>query len=173
MNEHEIRFYLNYILSKSQVADYYVLASDEVGQISYDHNHLPAVAIVNTGPRSSAGFHWLLFYIVPHKVESYAVYLFDSYGHGISKYPSVKMKNVILWNSRSLQAARSRVCGAYVLYVASLIKKGYKLSEITEKFPKRKCASDRLVVKFVNALPRRVAKFDCGLRCCRRYETKL
>jgi hypothetical protein len=129
----------------------YVLASNEWNKVSW-HKY-PIAIIQNDMPSTSAGYHWIAWYITEKNLVV-SVEFFDSYGNSPGYYNlQVPFNKVNSENCLALQHDSSDICGLYALYFLYHRFQGYSYAKILEKFyPHKPLLNDIKIRKFYNSL---------------------
>lgn len=106
--------------------------------------------VVNTDPHTSAGTHWVAFFLDLHGNLEY----FDSYGRPPTVPDHIQFirRNSCCYryNTMPLQSEYSLVCGHYCLTFLYLRSLGFQMKDFTSIFSENVNKNDALVYKVFN-----------------------
>lgn len=108
----------------------------------------PAAIVANTDDHTKPGKHWVAIYV---DENGHGIY-FDSYGLPplISHHYNRLRRNcrTLEWNTKPLQALKSRVCGEYCISFLDCMCRGITLATFCRYFTSNKMKNDTIVARY-------------------------
>ena len=116
----------------------------------------PSAYVINSDPSNEPGEHWIAVYFDKRGRGEY----FDSYGLapalvGLESYMDTYSLAGWIYNSKTLQALFSNVCGHYCVYYILFRCRGVPMHAIVSDFTSNLTENDRSISRFIRELSQR------------------
>lgn len=153
MNSEEL-FNLLGCICKPKNVSFYVIASDEFDQVSFEK--LPVIIIFNASPRNSStnGTHWLAACVTRKRHHNINIEVFDPLGKKVEDYGLKFRYAVKTENKIKIQGDESDKCGEFTLFWCYHQLNGTPTSHFITFFSNNVCQNDAIVEKFSRRLKR-------------------